>query len=103
MNLDTFPTRVSEWMWGVDKPVRDRMKGLVNGVKNFIDADTLRNFSHLFSVKVGKGTLVVCTLNLVFDGCQGRSSQTSQPHWWMHWANSGRRSAQSPRGAAQIP
>lgn len=70
VNLDTFPTRVSEWMWGVDKPVRDRMKGLVNGVKNFIDADTLRNFSHLFSVKVGRGTLVVCTLNLAFDGCQ---------------------------------
>ena len=51
-------------MWGVDKPVRDRMKGLVFGVKEFIDADTLRNFSHLFTVRVGKGALVVCTLNV---------------------------------------
>ncbi len=64
VNLDTFPTKVTEWMWGVDKPVRDRMKGLVFGIKHFIDEDTLRNFSHLFAVKVGKGTLVVCTLNL---------------------------------------
>ena len=46
----------------MDKPVRDRMKGLVHNIKHFIDADTLRNFSHLFSVKVGDGTLVVCTV-----------------------------------------
>ncbi len=64
VNLDTFPVKVQEWMWGVDKPVRDRMKGLVFGVKEFIDADTLRNFSHLFTVRVGKGALVVCTLNV---------------------------------------
>ncbi len=64
VNLDTFPCKVTEWMWGVDKPVRDRMKGLVFDIKTFIDADTLRNFSHLFAVKVGKGTLIVCTLNL---------------------------------------
>jgi hypothetical protein len=67
INLDTFPGKVTEWIWGVDKPVRDRMKGLVFNVKTFIDGDTLRNFSHLFSVKVGKGTLVVCTLNLSLD------------------------------------
>ena len=67
VNLDTFPGKVTEWMWGVDKPVRDRMKGLVQGVKHFIDADTLRNFSHLFSVRVGAGALVVCTLNLSLD------------------------------------
>ena len=67
VNLDTFPGKVTQWMWGVDKPVRDRMKGLVQGVKHFIDGDTLRNFSHLFSVHVGPGTLVVCTLNLSLD------------------------------------
>ncbi|MCQ2397204.1 MAG: hypothetical protein MJ106_05860 [Lentisphaeria bacterium] len=67
VNLDSFPTKVTEWMWGVDKPVRDRMKGLVFNIKTFIDEDTLRNFSHLFAVKVGKGTLVVCTLNLSLD------------------------------------
>ena len=59
--LDDFPAPVEELVCGVDKPVRDRMKGLVNGIKDFIDQDTFRNFSHLFSVKAGKGTLVVCT------------------------------------------
>ncbi len=64
VNLDTFPCRVSEFISGIDKPVRDRMKGLVAGIKKFIDADTLRRFSHLFSVGVGKGTLIVCSLNV---------------------------------------
>lgn len=62
VNLDDFPAPVNQLVSGVDKPVRDRMKGLVHNIKHFIDADTLRNFSHLFSVKVGHGTLVVCTL-----------------------------------------
>ena len=62
VNLDDFPAPVSQLVSGVDKPVRDRMKGLVHNIKHFIDADTLRNFSHLFSVKVGAGTLVVCTV-----------------------------------------
>ncbi|MBP5638980.1 MAG: hypothetical protein J6X55_05860 [Victivallales bacterium] len=60
--LDHFPVPVEEFICGVDKPVRDRMKGLVSGIKDFIDDDTLRNFSHLFSVKVGTGLLTVCTL-----------------------------------------
>ena len=62
--LDDFPAPVEELVCGVDKPVRDRMKGLVSGIKDFIDQDTFRNFSHLFSVKVGKGTLAVCTFAL---------------------------------------
>ena len=64
VNLDTFPVAVSEFLSGIDKPVRDRMKGLIHGVKDFIDEDTLRKFSHLFSVKVGAGLLTVCTLNV---------------------------------------
>ena len=62
--LDDFPAPVEELVCGVDKPVRDRMKGLVYGIKDFIAEDTLRNFSHFFSVKVGRGTLAVCTLVL---------------------------------------
>ena len=61
--LDDFPFEVEEHIGGIDKPVRDRMKGLIDGVKNFIPEDTLRNFSHLFSVKVGEGNLLICTLN----------------------------------------
>jgi len=59
--LDDFPVPVEELVCGVDKPVRDRMKGLVFKVKDFIDQDTFRNFSHLFSLRVGPGTLAVCT------------------------------------------
>lgn len=63
VNLDHFPCPVAEHMRGIDKPVRDRMKGLIHGVKGFIADDTLRRFSHLFSLRVGNGLLIVCTLN----------------------------------------
>jgi hypothetical protein len=63
INLDDFPCLPDEYICGVDKPVRDRMKGLVHGVKNFLADDTLRRFSHLFGLAVGDGRLVVCTLN----------------------------------------
>ncbi|MFH1477093.1 MAG: glycoside hydrolase family 2 TIM barrel-domain containing protein [Verrucomicrobiota bacterium] len=63
INLDHFPFRVNELIWGVDKPVRDRMKGLIHGIKDFRPDDTLRNFSYLFNLKVAKGHLVVCTFN----------------------------------------
>ncbi|MBQ7206916.1 MAG: hypothetical protein IJS01_03865 [Lentisphaeria bacterium] len=59
--LDDFPAKANEHIFGIDKPVRDRMKGLIHGIKDFIDADTLRDFSHLFTVKVGRGLLTVCT------------------------------------------
>ena len=65
--LDDFPSSVNEHVFGIDKPVRDRMKGLIQGVKDFIDADTLRDFSHFFTVKVGNGKLSVCTM-LPADG-----------------------------------
>ena len=65
--LDDFPVRVNEHVFGIDKPVRDRMKGLIHGIKDFIDADTLRDFSHLFTVRVGSGKLTVCTM-LPADG-----------------------------------
>lgn len=64
VNLDDFPCKVSEHVLGVDKPVRDRMKGLIDGIKHFIAQDTLRKFSHLFSLQVGAGQLIVCTFNL---------------------------------------
>ena len=63
VNLDHFPPKPEAFVSGVDKPVRDRMKGIVRNIKNFIDDDTLRDFSHLFSFKVGAGILTVCTFN----------------------------------------
>lgn len=63
INLDDFPCLPDEYVCGVDKPVRDRMKGLIHGIKDFLPTDTLRRFSHLFALQVGSGTLVVCTFN----------------------------------------
>ena len=63
VNLDHFPVKPEAIISGVDKPVRDRMKGIVHNIKEFIDDDTLRDFSHLFSFKVGRGQLTVCTFN----------------------------------------
>lgn len=64
INLDDFPGAVTEFVSGIDKPVRDRMRGLMQGIKHFIDEDTLRKFTHLFSVNVGAGKLIVCTMNV---------------------------------------
>ena len=64
VNLDDFPCKVTELVLGVDKPVRDRMKGLVHNLKHFVANDTLRKFSHLFSLKVGEAELIVCGFNL---------------------------------------
>ena len=42
------------------------MKGLIHHVKDFIPSDTLRNFSHCFSVAGNSGGLLtVCTLSPV--------------------------------------
>lgn len=62
--LDDFPCSVEEHVGGIDKPVRDRMKGLMSNIKDFLDENTLRNFSHLFSIKIGKGNLIVSTFNV---------------------------------------
>lgn len=66
INLDHFPCRVNEVIWGVDKAVRDRMKGLIHGIKHFLPDDTLRNFSYLFGLKAGQGSLIVCTFNFSY-------------------------------------
>jgi len=64
VNLDNWPWKVTEHVLGVDKPVRDRYKAMQEGIKEFVPNTTLRRFTHLFSVKVGAGTLIVCTFNL---------------------------------------
>lgn len=64
INLDTWPWAVTEHVQGIDKPIRDRYKGLQQGIKEFLPEDTLRRFCHLLSVKIGSGTLVICTFNV---------------------------------------
>lgn len=68
INLDGFPTKVAELVNGVDKPCRDRMNGLVLGIKDFQPDEVLRNFCYLFSLRVGPGTLIVSTFNLRQSG-----------------------------------
>ena len=63
LNLDHFPVKMTELISGVDKPVRDRMKGLIHGVKDYLPDDTLRNFCHCGVINVGSGKLIVCTFN----------------------------------------
>ena len=63
LNLDHFPVAVTELISGVDKPVRDRMKGLIHGIKTYMPDDTLRNFCHCGVVNAGKGKLIICTFN----------------------------------------
>ena len=63
LNLDHFPAVMTELISGVDKPVRDRMKGLIHGVKGYMVDDTLRNFCHCGIINVGKARLIVCTFN----------------------------------------
>lgn len=65
---DSFRDKIRKWDFGVDKPVRDRMSGLIRGMKDFIPEDTLRDFTHFFTVKCGNGeksaVLCVCTYNM---------------------------------------
>ncbi len=63
LNLDRFPGLMTELISGVDKPVRDRMKGLIHGVKDYLPDNTLRNFCHCGVINVGSGKLIVCTFN----------------------------------------
>lgn len=63
LNLDHFAGSMTELISGVDKPVRDRMKGLIHGVKDYLPDDTLRNFCHCGVINAGKGKLIVCTFN----------------------------------------
>ena len=63
LNLDHFPCQVTELFSCVDKPVRDRMKGLVHKIKEFQVDDTLRNFCYLGALNVGNGTLIFSTVS----------------------------------------
>ena len=68
LDLDHFPGKAEELICGVDKPVRDRMKGLIQKVKDFLPDDTLRNFNYLTSWKIGSATLIVSTFQTTSAG-----------------------------------
>ena len=64
--LDDFPVKVKSIISGIDKSVRDRFDAYAFSF-NLPELQydrTLRDFSYLFELKVGKGKLLVCGLNL---------------------------------------
>lgn len=64
--LDDFPCKVNNLIFGIDKSCRDRFdayKGSFNLPELMYDR-TLRRFGYLFELKVGKGSLLVCGLNM---------------------------------------
>ena len=64
--LDDFPCQVNNLISGIDKSCRDRFdayKGSFNLPELMYDR-TLRRFGYLFELKVGKGSLLVCGLNM---------------------------------------
>ena len=64
--LDRFPVPVRSLITGIDKNVRDRFdagKDYFNEKELMYDR-TLRRFSYLFEVGAGRGSLLVCGLNL---------------------------------------
>lgn len=64
--LDDFPVRVANLISGIDKSSRDRFDAYKDAynLPELMPDRTLRNFSYLFEIKVGKGSLLVCGLNL---------------------------------------
>lgn len=64
--LDDFPCKVHNLLSGIDKSCRDRFdayRGSFNLPELMYDR-TLRRFSYLFELQVGKGSLLVCGLNM---------------------------------------
>lgn len=64
--LDDFPVKVNSIVSGIDKCVRDRFDAYAFSF-NLPELQydrTLRDFSYLFELKVGKGKLLVCGFNL---------------------------------------
>ena len=64
INLDDFPVRVESLVSGLDKAARDRFDPKKFGEPELMYDRTMRNFSYAFSLKVGKGRLLVTGFNL---------------------------------------
>lgn len=67
INLDDFPIAVKKLISGIDKSSRDRFDAYKDAynLPELMPDRTLRDFAYLFELKVGKGSLLVCGLNLM--------------------------------------
>lgn len=66
INLDDFPVKAKKLVSGIDKSSRDRFDAYKDAynLPEIMPDRTLRDFAYLFELKVGKGSLLVCGLNL---------------------------------------
>ena len=66
INLDDFPVKAKKLVSGIDKSSRDRFDAYKDAynLPELMPDRTLRDFAYLFELKVGKGSLLVCGLNL---------------------------------------
>ena len=63
INLDDFPVKVESLVSGLDKSARDRFDPGKFKLPELMYDRTMRNFSYAFSLKVGKGKLLVTGFN----------------------------------------
>ena len=66
INLDDFPAKAKILVSGIDKSSRDRFDAYKDAynLPELMPDRTLRNYAYLFEIKVDKGSLLVCGLNL---------------------------------------
>ncbi len=67
VDLTDFPVKATSIISGTDKSVRDRFDAysFCFNEPDFLYEYTFRDFSYLFELKVGKGSLLVCGLNML--------------------------------------
>lgn len=68
INLDDFPVKLKSIIRGLDKCNRDRFDPDMFGERELMYDRTMRNFSYVFEISVGKGKLLVSGLN--FTGAE---------------------------------
>lgn len=89
IDLTDFPVKVDSIISGTDKSTRDRFDAytVCFNLPELMYDRTLRDFSYLFSVKVGKGNLLVCGLNmLALD--KNEPSTLNMAHFIINYINS---------------
>jgi hypothetical protein len=88
INLDDFPVKAGEIVSGLDKSSRDRFDPKFFKLPELMYDRTMRHFSHLFEIKVGKGSLIVCGFNLTGVG-NAEPSSMAMLKTIVGYANSG--------------
>lgn len=101
--LDDFPVKPYSIISGIDKSCRDRFDAYAFSF-NLPELQydrTLRNFSYMFEVGVGKGKLLVCGLNLTgLD--RNEPSSIAMANWIINYAQSKEFNPQTMLSIAQF-